>query len=162
MLAEFADRRVRLEEPTRGLGEDDLPAVGGRGDARGAMHVDPHVALVGDDWLAGVDSNAHPDRARLERLPRLGCRGDRVGRPGERDEEGVALRVDLDAVVSRERLPQRAAVLVEEIRVSRTVLLEESGRAFDVREEERDGAGRQVGPAHDPIISPGNREDSSS
>ena len=154
VLAEVADGRVRLEEPTRRLGEDDLPAVGRRGDPRRAVDVDPHVALVRDDRLAGVDSHADADRAPLERLTPVGCRGDRVGGSGERDEEGVTLRVDLDAAVPRERLPQRAAVVVEEVCVSRPVLLEEPSRALDVREEEGDGAGRQVWPAHGAIISP--------
>ena len=41
----------------------------------------------------------------LERVRRLGGRRDRVGCPGERDEKGIALGVDLDATVSREGVP---------------------------------------------------------
>ena len=108
----------RVEEAARRLGEDDLPAVCGRGDARGAVDVDADVALVGHERLAGVDPHAHADRAALERVARLGGGGDRVGGAREGDEEGVALRVDLDAAVRGERLPQRAAVLGEELRVA--------------------------------------------
>ena len=153
VLAEIAYAAVAVEEPASRLRDDDLPTVGSRGDPRSAMHIDPDVALGRDDRLAGVDSHAYADRA-LARAPAAPRRPPRPRRPpsGERDEEGVALGVDLDAAVFREGVPQRAAVLVEEIRVSRPVLLEKPGRALDVREEEGDGAGRQLGPAHGAII----------
>ena len=112
------------------------------------MDVDADVALVGDLRLPGVDPHANADRAAPERLAGGGRGRDRVGGSRERDEEGVALGVDLDAVVPGERSSQRGAVLGEEIGVPGAVLLEEPRRAFDVREEEGDGSGRQLGPRH--------------
>ena len=154
MLAEIADGGLALQEPARGLGEDDLPSVRGRGDARGPMNVDPDVTLVGHEWLTRVDAHAYANRAAVERVPRLVCGGNGVSGAGERDEEGIALGVHFDALVSRERLPQDSSMLVEQIGVAPPVLLQESCRALDVREEEGDGAGRQLGPAHRAILSP--------
>ena len=142
----------RVEEPPGRLGEDDLPAVRGGRDPRRAVDVDPDVALVRHDRLAGVDAHAHADRARLERVARVGGRGHGVRCARERDEERVALRVDLDAVVSRERISQGAAVLGEELGVAGSVLLEKPRRALDVGEQERDGAGRKLGPGHDRAV----------
>ena len=144
VLAEVADRRVALEEAAGRLGEDDLPAVGSGGDPRRAVDVDADVALVGHDRLAGVDAHADADRAVLERVPRFGGRRDGVGGARKRDEEGVALGVDLDARVPGERVPQGAPVLGEQIGVARPVLLEEPRRALDVREEKGDGAAREL------------------
>ena len=151
--AEIANRRVRVEQPLRGLGEDDLPAVGGGGDPRGAVDVDADVALLRDDRLAGVQAHADADLAGLERLPRLRRRGDRLRGARERDEERIALRVDFDARVPRERLAQEAAVLGEEVGVRGPVLVEQPRRSLDVGEEKRDRSRRQLPPAHGPIIA---------
>ena len=79
-------------------------------------------------------------------------RGGRNGFGGarKRDEEGVPLRVDLDARVLREGIPQNPPVLGEEVGVCRPVLLEEPRRALDVGEEEGDGATREL--AHGSIL----------
>ena len=76
-----------------------------------------------------------------------GCGRSARGREG--DEERVALRVHLDATMRRERLAQRPAVLRERVsRRRRSETVQQPRRALHVGEEERDGAGRQVGP-HD-------------
>ncbi len=152
VLAEVANGGVGGEELPGRLGDDDLPAVRGGRDPRRAVDVDPDVALVRRLWLTGVDSDAHADGAALERVARVGGRRHCVRCAREGNEERVALRVDLDAVVSRERFSQGAAVLREEIRVARSVLLEEPRRALDVGEEEGDGAGRKLGPGHDRAV----------
>jgi hypothetical protein len=112
------------------------------------MDVDPDVAFVGQLRLPGVDADANPDRGARERLTGGGCRRDRVGCSREGDEEGVALGIDLDAVVPGERSSQRGAVFGEEIGVPGSVFLEEPRGAFDVREEKGDGSGRQFRPRH--------------
>ncbi len=111
VLAQVTDRGLVLQEAPRRLGEDDLPAVSGSGDSRCAVDVDADVALVGDERLTGVDAHAHAEDLAFERTPCLGRRGHRVGRAAECDEEGVALGVDLDAGVARERVSQEPAVL---------------------------------------------------
>ncbi len=144
MLAEIANVGFALQETTRRGREDDLPSVRGRRDPRRAMDVDSDVAFVGHLRLPGVDAHANADLAAAERLAGGGRGRDRIGCSREGDEEGVALGVDLDAVVPGERSSQRGAVFGEEIGVPGAVFLKEPGRAFDVREEEGDGAGREI------------------
>ena len=84
--------------------------------------------------------NPHPHRDR-QRL--LGFAGGLEGsrRRGKRDEEPIPLRVNLDAAVPPERLPQDASMLREHRRVSiRTELVQEPRRALDVGEEEGDSS----------------------
>jgi hypothetical protein len=101
-----------------------------------------------------VDPHPNPNVAGLELvLCFCGC-SECVGGAWKRDEEGIALRVDLDTVVSRERLAQDPAVLGKQVGVSRFVFLEESRRALDIREEKRDGSGRKLTRAHGLIIAP--------
>src|SRR5207244_1021431 len=93
----------------------DLPAVAGVADAGGPVHREPDVLVAGDRGLARVD--AHPD-TQLDSLgPVVGGEGTlrRHGRtaggprPAERDEERVAVRVEL--LPDRER-PAWAGVAV--------------------------------------------------
>ena len=149
MLAEVANVGVTGEELPGRLGDDDLSAMRDGCDSRGAMDVDPDVALVRRLWLTGVNSDTHADRAALERVARVGGSRNCIRCASEGDEEGVALGVDLDACVRGERLSQHASVLGEEVGVGGAVLLEESRRALDVREEKGDGADRKVGPRHE-------------
>ena len=133
-----------LVEARRGLGDEDLPAVAGCADPRAPVDVHADVALVGDDRLTGVDAHPDADRAGGERS--LGCSGggDCPFRGREGDEEGVPLRVDLDAAVARERFPQHPPMLAEEVRVPLAVLAQQPGRALDIREEEGDRAAREL------------------
>ena len=96
VLPQVADGCV-VEELLRRLGEDDLPPVSSGGDPRGAVHVDPDVALVGDDGLAGVNSHADADRAVRKRAAGLVRRRYSIGSAREGHEESVSLGVDLDA-----------------------------------------------------------------
>ena len=111
------------------------------------MHVDADVALVGDGRRAGVQADADTDRSFEQRVlaGERGGRGSRRGREG--DEEGVALRVHLDATMRRESHAQYPPVLCERLRVGvGTKRVEQPRRALHIGEEKRDGAGRQVGP----------------
>ena len=74
----------------------------------------------------------------LERILRRLRACDGVRGACEGDEEGVALRVDLDAAVSRERLAERAPVLGEHVGVPLAELVQEPRRALDVGEEKGD------------------------
>ena len=142
MLAEIAELGVDQRRGRRR--DDDLAAVRGRRDPRRAVHVDADVALVADQRRARVQAHAHTDRPRHHGLS-FGRGRERARRRGERDEEGVALRVDLDAVVVGKRLAQQPAVLGERVRVLLGAeLLLEPGRALDVGEQEGDRSGRQL------------------
>ena len=117
--------------------------------SRGADDVQPEVALVADRRLAGVQ--AHPDadlgalaarRGRGARAARR-RRRDGVARPGEGEEERVALRVDLGAAGPPNVLAHDAAVLAGRPRRSRRRAAAASVVEPSMsREDERDGAGR--------------------
>src|SRR5262249_56173075 len=66
--------------------------------------------------------------------------GSGVWGRGEGEEERVALRVDLLPARRAERLAQDAALAAEHLGVPVAELLQEGGRALDVREQEGDGA----------------------
>jgi len=55
----------------------------------------------------------------------------------ERDEEAVALRIDLSTVRLRERLAEEPAMIRQHVGIPFTELLEQACRPFDVREEEK-------------------------
>ena len=99
------------------LRQEHLAAVPGGRDPRRPMHVEPDVALVGPERFPRVQAHPHAHRAVRKRALRVGGGRDRVGRARKRDEERVALRVDLDPVVPPPGLPQRTAVLGEHVGV---------------------------------------------
>ena len=116
----------------------------GRADTGGRVDVDPHVALVGQRGFARVDPHSHANGPVAEgRLGGLG-RCDRVRRAAEREEERISLCVDLDAVVPAADVAKRPSMIREQLGIVVAVLLQQAGGAFDVREDERDGAGRKI------------------
>ena len=112
VLAEVA-HGVRGDPRARRLREDDLAAVRDGRDAGAAVDVEAHVALLRRRRRPRVQAHAHRERAAAQRVLRLRRRRGRVPGAPERDEERVALRVDLDAAVRGERVPQGAPVLRE-------------------------------------------------
>jgi hypothetical protein len=69
------------------------------------------------------------------------------GRAAENVEEGISLRVNLDAAVGTERIAQETVVLGQGLGVALgTELVQEPGRALDVSEEEGDRAGGKITP----------------
>ena len=119
----------------------------GRRDPRGPVDVDPDVVAVGDERLTRVEAHAHPKLAFgpvVGEEGLLGLLGGRepLGRIGEDDEEAVALRVDLDAAVSKEGRPKQPAMVGQHLRVPVAERTQQPSRPFDVGEEERDAARR--------------------
>jgi hypothetical protein len=140
-------REVVLHQLSRGLGKEHLAAVPGSGEAGPSMNVHPGVAFCGSERLAGMNSHPHPHRSRDESALGIGRGSDGICGSGESDEKGIALRVDLDPAVLSESASQDAPVLGEDVRVPLPELVEQPRRALDVREEEGDGPGRQLGHA---------------
>ena len=143
VLTEIAEAVV-AGEVARRLAEEDLAAVAGCGDPSRAVDVQPDVALIGDHRLTRVQSHSNAHRTAVERLPAIGGCCERILDPDERNEEGVALGIHLDAAVACEGFPQDAAVLGQRVCVSVAELVQQPSRALDVGEEERDGAGREL------------------
>jgi hypothetical protein len=146
VLAKIA-QLTGVDENGRRSRDEYLPPVPGGGDPCRAVHVDADVALVGDERRPCVDPDPHANRPTGEHR---GCipssrQCSRRGRKG--DEERVPLRVDLHAALRGERLSQHAAMLPERGRVLLGAqLVQQGGRALDVREEERDGSRREITP----------------
>ena len=149
-------RKGALHETPRGVGDDDLPAVGRIGDPRGPVHVDADVVVPAADPLPRVE--AHPDPQRGARGPVVGGQAPLGGHRGlhalhrasEGREERVSLRADLDPAPLVDGPAKDGGVIVEDLRVQIADLLEQPGGALDVGEQEGDRPGRQlshVGPA---------------
>ena len=122
------------------------------------MDIGADVAFVSQQGRSGVQTDAHPDRTALEALGDSASRRQRTGRRRERDEEGVALRIDLDPALPAEGLAQDTSMLCQCPRVRiRPQLVKQAGRAFHVAEQEGDGASGEVARHgwHDaPALSP--------
>lgn len=138
MEAEVDELEGRIEQIARRTRQQDLAAVAGASDSRAAVDVDPHVALVTDHRLARVQAHANTDRSPLERILRSLCACDRIRGASECDEEGVTLRVHLDAAVLCKRVPKHAPVLGEDVRVAVAEFVQEPCGPFNIGEEEGD------------------------
>ena len=116
MRAQVAEPEPPPEELARRLREEHLAAVAGLHDSRGPVDVESDVLRRREQGLPGVDADPHPyarrrpATARGQRALRLArCRHGRDGgRKG--DEERVALAVDLEPALRRERSSQQLAV----------------------------------------------------
>ena len=147
-----AGRHGVAQQGGRGGGEHDLPAVRDRRNAGRAVHVQADQADGGLSRLAGM--HAHPDAdfpagrppVRAQRPLHLDRRGDaRAGRREDR-EEGVALGVDLPAVMPVQPGPDDPVVIGEDLRVSIAQALQHRGGTLDVSEEEGERLrGQQLG-----------------
>ena len=98
--------------------------MAGGADSRRTVHIQADVVILLKDSLAGVNAHAY---AHIHSFgPGVGNKcplsrdrgGDRVARAGKRDEEGVALGVDLATVVLVERRAQHALMLAEHVGVA--------------------------------------------
>ena len=143
MLAEIAELEGVGEEIPGRLREKHLAAVPGRHHPGGAVDVHPDVVVVREDRLAAVDAHADSNSGVGESL----LRGER-GRHGVRrllegHEERVAAGIDHDAAVRVDGFADHAVVLGEDLGVAGAELVQETGGALDVGEEERDFAGRE-------------------
>ena len=84
-----------------------------------------------------------------ERSLPVGGGGNGVGRRSEGDEERISLRIDDATRVGGERSAQDLLMGGQELVVTTlTDAIEQPRRTFDIREEEGDGPGRQLGVAH--------------
>ena len=147
MLAQVEE--VSLDQTARVAGDEHLPAVACRGNACAFVHVVPDVALPAQVRCARMDADTDLDRALRQALEPLPGGRDRIRGRRKRDEERVSLGVDLNASVAGERRAQDPPMLLESVGIGRRPeIVQQRGRALDIREEERDCSGRKLG-AHD-------------
>ena len=137
--------------PLCGVAADEhLPTVGCVDDSRRLMQREGDVGPRTRARVAAVDPDSHPHRRRPR--PRLGRQralrrhggGDGVVRGGERDEEGVALRLELVAVVLPPGIAQQGMVPVEDLLEVLAQFPQQPRRSLDVSEEERHDARGQI------------------
>ena len=86
-----------------------------------------------------------PTRTRIcpaaSPLRQRDCCCERAGSGREREEERIALRVDLDATLGDAGVPDHSPMLGERVRVRLCAEFpQQARRALDVREEERHGS----------------------
>jgi len=151
MVAQLTQLRFRVEQLSRRLREENLPAVPGAHDPGRPVHVSAHIPLLGYDRLTGVDTDPNANTPACERLLGVSSGTHRVGRARESNKERVPLSVHFDPAVVRERLAQHSAMLGDHVRVPLAELVQKARRALDVREEQRDRAGRKI--PHPAMIS---------
>jgi hypothetical protein len=117
----------------------------GRHDPRAHVHVRTQVALLCQLRRARMEANPDPDRTVGESFRCYSRRRERAACGREGNQEGIALRVDLDAAVGPERLAHDAAVLRQRLPVSvGAKLMQKLRGALHVREEKGDGSHREI------------------
>jgi hypothetical protein len=138
-------RNGQLDELGCRLREDDLTTVRRRRDPRREVHVVADVALLSNERQAAVQADPNLNRPGGEHIGER-CSGGECSRSGrEGEEKGVALGVDLDAALRAARRADHPAMLGKRLCVAlRPELVQELGRAFDVGEEESDGAAGEI------------------
>ena len=123
-----------------------------RPDPRREVDVVSDVALLGDEWGAGVQADPHLDPARGQPVRHRPRRGQRRRRRTKREEERISLIVDLDPALGHARTTHDPPVLGKDVRIRlHTQLVQERRRPFNVAEEQGDRAGREI-PSHSAII----------
>jgi len=98
-----------------------------------------------------VQTYPHPNRT-VRPVLSFARSCERIRRARKREEEGVSLRIHLDAAVTGECLAQRLPMLPQHIGVLLAQLAQQPGRPLDVREQEGDRAGGEV--AHGSMMRP--------
>jgi hypothetical protein len=103
--------------------------------------------------LSGVDSHAYADFVEFGNGP-LRVHDSRDGIVGalEGQEEAISLRFDLDTSVAFDGFTNTAPVLLQHVAVPIAELLQQTRRSLDVREDQCDGAAREL--RHGPTLPP--------
>src|SRR5262245_60167619 len=159
MLAEVAERDVLLEQSTGRLSEQHLTAVGRSRHPRRLMDVEPDVTSLDQPRLTRVQADANADLVSLgpllrsERTLRIGRGRHRLACRLKGDEEGVALAFEDVAAVALESPAQECAMQRQLLGIPVPQPPEQTRRALDVSEQERDGAARRL--THRLSIAPG-------
>jgi hypothetical protein len=108
---EVDDDVLSVEQRTCPLGKQHLPTMTGTHDSSRPVHIHPDVAFLCNQGFAGMDSDPYAHRRRRQRRTTFGRSRNRIQRARESDEECVALRIDLHAVVAHKRLTKYEPML---------------------------------------------------
>jgi hypothetical protein len=131
VLTEVAEL-LPLDERGRCSRDQHLPPMARRREPRGAVNIRSDIALLRQQRRAGVE--AHPYRQR-DLLLRLTRRSECTGGGREGDEKRISLRINLNAALPLERLPQDSPMFGQPRCVLRLPdLVQEPRRTLNVRE----------------------------
>ena len=145
MLAEVSE--LERDELSRGGRHEHLAGMTCRGYAGRAVDIGTDIALVSEKGCPRVQTHTYLNGAGGKRLGHLFRCGDCARRGRECEEEGIALRVDFDAVVTGASFSDQAAMPGECLRIALGAeLVEQPRRTRDVGEEEGDRSGREITP----------------
>jgi len=111
-----------------------------RGDAGGAVYVEPDIMVANQLRCASVEADTDAQRAVLR--PGVVCQGTcglgggsyRLWSGGESREEGVALGIHLDAAMRRKGVSKQHLMLTQSQRIVWPEPLEQFGATLDVGE----------------------------
>ncbi|MDQ3981072.1 MAG: hypothetical protein M3271_00150 [Actinomycetota bacterium] len=127
MGAEIRELDIAAEcirgEGARGIGHQNLSAVGRRRDTRRLVNGQPDVTGFVRRGVAGVDAHAGRDaapsgpRVASERELRIDRTANGIRRIGKNDEERIAFRSELVSVVRSDRRPNYPAIRIERLDV---------------------------------------------
>jgi hypothetical protein len=141
MLAEIG-QLVAFQQPGAEVRQQDLPAMAGRHDARGAVQRRTEIVAVAQLGLAGADAHAH---RQFEAALRSDRRIDRAARRGKGGGDAVAGVLEEVAAMGPHRLTQDGVVRRQGPAHRLGIVLPARGRADDVGHQERHGAGGLFG-----------------
>ena len=105
-----------VEQSTSRAGQHDLPAVRGRGDPRGEVHVLADITLVGGHRGAGMQTDSNPDRSGRQCLGERLCMGGYCA-SANAIKKASPWGVDLDAAECRAHLTDPASMFGKRGRV---------------------------------------------
>jgi hypothetical protein len=154
VLAKVANRdgegELPLDEGTCRIRNQDLPPMGCRGDAGGAMDIETDVVVAASLCITRVQS--HPHKNFHSGGPVGSCKGSlglddgshRLPCMGEDNQERIALRAEFDPIVGREGGTHESLMRLEHVSVRWPQILKETRRTFDVGEEKEDCPGWQL------------------
>jgi hypothetical protein len=142
-------RQIIRNQVVGGVRQQDLPAVTQRENAGNTIEWWAEVITVAQFGRPGMQRHAHPQRA--SRSPRFGVQrtlhSERGGQPvgGTREDRmhAIADRLENHTALRIDRLPQHRIVARKGRWHRPRVLLPQLRAAFDVGEQEGEGAGRQ-------------------
>jgi uncharacterized protein YyaL (SSP411 family) len=142
-------RKLRSEQHACRLRHEDVPAAPRGTDPRRAHDIQADVPFLAHRRLAGVQAHPHLELNALRPGMFAECAlcahraGDSVTRAREREEERIALGVDLAPSRVSEQLAEDPSLFAQHLRVALPESSHQLGRALDVCEQEGDRSARK-------------------
>src|SRR5262249_17059881 len=130
------------------LRKQNLPTVASRHHTGSTVNINTDVSAVNVARLARMET--HPDANFVSLRPAmlgkrtltLGCCRDRIVGRRQRDEEGVAVAVNLVPAMTQKCIAKQPAMIIKQNVIRDSGTLEQPRRTLNIREEESDSPRR--------------------